>query len=660
MRRFMNKAFAIIVSVVLVCALALQGCTTSSDNEEKKTVRGTHQREIVKTDDKIISDGRTEYKVLIPENASEKILVAKQEFLMFFQEASGIRIEAISDENYDADGKYVSIGHTALLDAENIVPADNLGDEGFEIKTQNKSIFLYGHKDAGALNATYELLNLLFGFETYYYDTYYIDTQVNELALYQYNIKEIPDFKTRATGYDVLTENPTLIRRWRQVEMWELFEQVGEKVHNGVKLLYNTKKVNIFEHSGWFYNNNIDLEPSRWKVNQICYSAHGDVEEQKLMWQVVAEEMIDVIKASNKPKEETLRMHFDLSDNALACSCDACKRAVEEYGSLAGLSVLACNKISDIIEQWMDSEEGKEYKRDFEVYFLAYYGLAAAPVKYDESKKDYIATIVCKENVIPMYAPARMDFMQSVYADVNKEYKEEMERWQKVSNHSFLWSYATNYLDYLVMFDNFGEIQEWYRFAYDSGFKSIREESQDNGQYGGGTGFINFKSYLHSKLQWSVDLDVEKLTNDYFANYFGPAAGIMRDLFDETRIYIAGLKELPENNFGGVNSMWDGYVAANEIYWKKPSLTYWFEKANDAIKAIEPIKTYDPVKYEILYDHIIMERISYEYLLAVACQDDLSAEELNFYRQTLKTDVYKIGMTLMHEHASITDLIGNW
>lgn len=106
--------------------------------------------------------------------------------------------------------------------------------------------------------------------------------------------------------------------------------------------------------------------------------------------------------------------------------------------------------------------------------------------------------------------------------------------------------------------------------------------------------------------------------------------------------------------------MWDGYVAANEIYWKKPSLTYWFEKANDAIKAIEPIKTYDPVKYEILYDHIIMERISYEYLLAVACQDDLSAEELNFYRQTLKTDVYKIGMTLMHEHASITDLIGNW
>jgi len=659
MSKLIKKSVVAIVSLILSSAIMLQGCGCVSGSGENH-YRGTHISEARETSDKIISDGRTEYKLLIPEDASEKIMIAEQEFSTFFKEASGIELAVVNDENYAANGKYISIGNTALLKSENIIPSADLGDDGFEIKTQGKSIFLYGHKDSGVLYATYELLNLLFGFETYYYDTYYIDTQVRELALCQYNIKEIPDFKTRATGYDVLTENPTLIRRWRQVEMWDLFEKVGEKVHNGVKLLYNTKKVNIFEHSGWFYKNNIDLGDMKWKSNQLCYSAHGDEAEQKLMWQVVAEEMIDVIKASDKPKEETIRMHFDLSDNELACSCDGCIRAVSKYGSLAGLSVLACNGISDIIEQWMNSEEGKEYKRDFEIYFLAYYGLAAAPVKYDDVKKENVATISCKENVIPIYAPARMDFMQSVNSDVNKEYKEEMEKWQKVSDHSFLWSYATNFFDYFVMFDNFGEMQEWYRFAYDSGFKAIREESQDNGQFGGGTGFINFKSYLHAKLQWNVDSDVEKLTDSYFDNYFGPASAIMRELFDETRVYIAGLKELPEDNFGGVNSMWDGYVPSNSIYWEKPSLTCWYEKANDALKAIEPVKTTNPIKYETLYNHIIMERMSYLYLLVVSCEEDLNTAELENYRKLLKADILKIGITLWQEHAPITDLIGSW
>ncbi len=671
-----NKTLIKIVSILLATSVVFSSacsCGDNADNSNKTaTYRGTHVYNNTETSEYLVKDGKTDYKILIPENASETLSNAAQELNLFFNQATGINLTTVTAA--EANGKYLSIGATDLFNSSGLGTDKTLGNDGYKITTKGDDVFMYGYKDKGALYAVYGLLNDLFGFEPYYYDTIGLEKNVTEKKLINYDVTEIPDFTVRATGFEIQTANPQWEQRLKVEEMWAMFEDLSVKngvgkTHNSMLIVeqdfYNdpalrdsTYKLKNFNddteyrmyHDEWFWKSK-----SNYKGNQLCFTAHGNEASWELMMKTVADKMIDAIKETSRPAGEVVRMQFSISDNAGKCTCEHCLAAEREYGTYTGLNIKACNKLSDLIEAWMKSDAGKDYARDFEIYFLAYEAMQYVPAKTVNGAKT--VTIKCKDNVVPIVAPAHMDFMQSINAKINEPEKTDMSSWKDVANTLFLWSYSTNFYHYFIMYDNFGEMQEYYQFCYDSGFREIREQSQ-TGQYGGASGFQNLKAWLQAKLYWNVDLNYGELVQSYFDGYFGPASEIMMEVFKRNRAWIAGQKANEDKPYGGRDSMF--FAADDPDFWRIPMLREWLEMCNEAIEALEPLKTTDSALYQTYYDHVAMERISYAYMLATIFEQDIGKAELSEMRTLVKTDVNRLGIPLASWYTSFLDATKDW
>lgn len=668
-----KKIMAALLAVSMLFVSACGSCGGKPEDPTAKTGRGTHVYNNTETNAYIVKDGKCDYEILIPENASETLKNAAQELNLFFKEATEISLSIVTETK--ENGKYLSIGETELYKTSGLSADKTLGTDGYKITTKGSNVFMYGYKDKGALYAVYGLLNDLFGFEAYYVDTYGVEKNVTEKKLVNYDVTEIPDFAVRANGFEIQTANPQWEQRMKIDEMWDMFEDLSVKngvgkTHNSMLILdqdlYNDSKVEGQKYKLKNFNDDTEYEMYHpewyWKAyynykgNQLCFTAHGDDASWELMMKTVADQMIEAIKNTQRPAGEVIRMQFSISDNSGKCGCDACNAAVEEYGTYTGLNIKACNKLSDLVQAWMESDAGKPYARDFEIYFLAYEQMQYVPVKTVNGEK--VVTIKCKENVVPIIAPAHMDFTASINAEINKTDKADMSEWKNVASTMFLWSYSTNFYHYFIMYDNFGEMQEYYQFCYDIGISEIREQSQ-TGQYGGASGFQNLKAWLQSKLQWNVELDFNELLDDYFDAYFGPASEKMRQVFDETRTHIAKQKAREDKPFGGRDSMF--LTTANDPdYWSIPLLEYWRDLCEEAIDTLEPLKMTDSAQYQTYYDHIVMERISYVYMLATIFEDDLGDAKLAEARSTVLTDVSRLGIPLASWYTTFLDATAGW
>ena len=69
----------------------------------------------------MVRNGKTAYRVVIPENATSDIEYAKSELSRFFKEATGINLRFVSDKNltHSADNRYISLGNTNLYKSLN-------------------------------------------------------------------------------------------------------------------------------------------------------------------------------------------------------------------------------------------------------------------------------------------------------------------------------------------------------------------------------------------------------------------------------------------------------------------------------------------------------------------------------------------------------------
>lgn len=659
----------IVIPLLLAFTLLTGACNNpstsldegNSGNEGKG--RGIHIQNITETNEKIINNGKTEYKILIPTSASENVTIAAEELRLFFEQASGISLSIVTDDAYEPNGKYFSIGKTTLLKDKNLKAEADLGGEGFKIITKDSSIFAYGYKDAGALNGVYELLNLLFNFDVYFADWIVLDEDVTELNLNIYDIKEVPDFSVRILS----VSDPIWRRRLRIYNVQHLTtdlrprDSVDARLHNAILVLeqetYNNPEKPETYHPKWFMDSDIRLHSQ----TQLCYTAHGDEAE----WLLMMEEAVNVIKYafidSKLPQEETMYIRFDISDNWRMCKCDGCVAQMDEYGSASGAVVKSCNKISELITAWMNTEEGQPYKRDFQVIFLAYHATVEPPIKIDAATGEEIATIHCLENVIPQFC-FNNDPLFSIYEDEAEATRRGVEGWNKCAKHLFSWLYSANYTDYLHMFDDFGEMQELAQYCYDNGISIFYDEAtrQLNMQ----PGFYLFKLYLGAKLAWNVDANVRELTDKYFTNYFGPASDTMREVFNQHRVYNAGLKNSNDINHLGNGSDGDSaWMDMNQTkFWDFRLVKAWYEMCNEAIEKLEKIKNSNAVAYQHYYDHIAAERLSYIYTLVSVFETQFNSSELQRLKLTFRDDVIRLNVSHATHKAmgDINELLQAW
>lgn len=618
------------ICAILCCAILLSamftGCSDNAFSPSSFSADNSanHISNISETSDYVIKGNKTDYKIVVPENASLTIKEAAKELTQLTNESTGAVLETVSENVAAVGGKYISLGKTSLAASAGI-SYDGLGTDGYIIKTVGESVYVYG-EDYGTLYGVYGLLNDWAGYEFFYKNAYSLEKK-SDVKLKNYDVKEVPDIAYRAAGYGTMWQETQTTNRFRMRSYPSFFVPIrGQIFHNA--FAYLPYEENAVLHPKW-YNSGAD---------QICYTAHGDKSEYDKM----VKETVRVLKEELAGSPDKNMVTFSILDNGNSCVCEECNRLTAKYGAESAAIILFLNDVNADIKEWF-AAEGAEYKRDLKICFFAYNKYVKPPVKFNSSTGKYepVDGIKCDDGVCALIAPLEADYTVDFDSRENESTKSVLLGWNAVSRDISTWFYDTLFVStnvHYVFYNSFNGYQERMRYAYSVGSFWIFNQGQDQ-VYGGMSGFDSFKMYLSSRLSWNVNENYHELKQKFFDNFYGAASGTMTELFDEMSARALYFKE-KLNAGGDCYASWD-----KPEYWTKGALTRWHGYLDKAFEEILPIKDTDGELYERLSAHISYERLGINFLLCTLWSGSLSEEDYEKYRAEFKTDAERSGNT---------------
>ena len=647
MKKIIKKIIG--AALMLTTAFSAFACSGADKGEEeigsgtlKASVytSGVHRLNYTETNEYIVKDSSCGYSIVIPENATERELIAAEELQLFFEEATGIKLPILTDAQavWSNEAKYFSLGQNEIFKAAGVsLGNDELYTDGFVIKTVGKSVFIAGEHTSAALMGVYGYLELDFHYDCFSPTTYYIDTDVTDLKLKKFDVTDVPDIRQRYNGNDFITLGGLVNYRMR----------FGADLHGNVlgdvsaasahtMFSHLPKETHLEKHPKWYSTDG----------SQICYLARGDNAERDAMLDALLEKFKEYAKA--EPNAYIFRLGQE--DKVTWCACESCSQSVMEYGCNSAVLVPFANDLAEKVREWFASEEGAPYKRDFYLSFLSY-GMSLAPPAKENSDGTWSPIderMKCDENVIVYYAPLETDFQNSLYAEENEKFLGYFRGWQACSAEMEVFTYQTNFNHFLVPYDCFDQLQEFYQMAAKSNTIFMVDLGQRN-QAGATTGWMMLKNYLSSKLAWDTNADVNAYTEKFFTYCYGDAADAMLRWYKEYRVHSRYYHDYLRTDSGGIYTN-----IKNTAYWPKDTLDHWSGCVDEALSSIEYLKKLDEAKYQSYYDNIALERISLTFLKVELYATRYAEDYIQEIKLSFKEDCNRLGITQYLEGSSAT------
>ena len=591
----------------------------------------------------VIENGKSDYKILVPENAAQSIETAASELQYFLAEATGVTLNIIAENAAEENGKYISLGATELSEKSGVTASyETLGEQGFIIETKGNDIFIASAREIGTLWGVYGYLEQTLNYDFFYTDVYTIN-KTEKLPLHELHIADRPDMDCRIEAYGYQRFNVTTKNRLRFREYQEIIAPVegGDAYHNSLSYLpveeYG-KNGTVEAHGEWYSASE----------RQLCYTAHGDRNSYEKMTELIAEKMFRSLMST--PYLGYNAINIALTDESnVWCTCDACTENEQKYGAKSSSVVLFCNRVADLLEGKFKGT-GDRRADTFLLSFFAYYDVQAAPVKSvknanGEIEYEYAPEMKLNKHVVPVYAPIRANYTENFETHAsNRDHAENLKLWSVISDHLYVWCYGEYQKDYFLMYDSFAAMQSLYRYCYKLGVSWFYPQAHYNNS--ASPAFVALKGYLQSKLGWNVNADVSALTEKFFNAMYGSESAAMRSVFDEMRLNAR--YQLEELGY-----KWDINDGSNlqSAYWRKNLLLKWLDELyaiNDRLTANGETEEAKAVRLETLTPlHIVTELFG----------DSLTAEKQKKYRTDLYNYSLESGMNRLHENSDITSYL---
>lgn len=655
------KFLSLFLSAVMGCSMILSACNEeeSSSVATVDTVTpvsytdGIHDFTAPQADGYIVKNGSTEYRLVLPETQDEFLTVAEEEFVFFFEQATGIKIPVIKESGdgltHSKEAKYISIGNTKLLASAGLAADESvLGSQGVKIKTVDDSIYLYGGGQQGALYAVYDFLQIVFNWEIYYYDVWEMDENVKNVPMRNFDVTDIPDIELRSASWGPVHGNIDNAGYRFRMQIGGYSQQIiplGDTEHGQLEAeIHNSD--NIIPKAYWY-----DKHPA-WFADsggQICYTAHGDPEEYE---ELLNQATKVIVSGMNKyPKEEFPQYKyicFMIEDDASSCTCNACNNSLNLYGANSGAMVIFCNDLMEKVqEEIVKPENSKAYREDIKLLFFAYMRMLNAPVRYDSIEEEYAPIhpdLQLREDVGVFYAINRgiMNYIIDVYDDSSDEGRNNLEKWHALAKDGggmYFWTYCTVFTAYQFYLDSFNHFtSEGYQYyvAYDAKLFYNQGERQNKDL----TNFDGLKMYLDAKLQWDCTLDEKVLIDNWFNAMYGSVAPMMKEFWGTQREWSI----LIYDKIGRLDKFsYNPQMFSSSVFEYAPLLNF-LEQCNDIQRvAYEMYGESDPKTYEKIKRNIDLEWVPFAYMLLKLYGDSLLPSDRI---ESIKTYFYSLESTL--------------
>jgi hypothetical protein len=420
--------------------------------------------------------GLSAYKIVISGHATTDENNASKELQKYLRQVSGATLPIVTDAT-PAGTAEILIGNNNRLSAVKAgISFQQLGPDGFIIKTVGNDLLLAGGNGRSNTYAVYTFLEKYIGCRKYTPDFAFIPHKPNITIPYIKNDTEIPQFTLRDVNFYADPEYCD----WRKLQRVEKDPEWGQWVVPFTSLV--PAKNYFSSHPEYFALYNGKRVP-----DQLCMT-NDDV------FRIAVENLKKLMAQNPTAKYWTVCQN----DSWSHCQCPNCAHLDALHGNRPQGSLLTM--VNRIAEQFPD----KIIATHAYIYSLA---PPANGLKPDNNVLIVFSTINCNRAV-----PIATDPQQG-------DLRNYLAGWNKLTDKLYIWDYVVQFSNYLSPFPNISTLQPNYQFYAKNGASGIFAQA---------TGYLpgdlsELKSYLISNLMWDPNCDVPALESDFIGHFYGAA-----------------------------------------------------------------------------------------------------------------------------------------
>lgn len=445
---------------------------------------------------------KTAYTITLAGDAIPAEKTAATELQKYLQQVTGATFPIKSESEIAAARPQILVGAgprvRGMLAGQDWA---ELEQDGILIKTSGQNLVLAGGRPRGSLYAVYEFLEQAVGCRWWTQTESTIPSKPT-LTIGAQNTVFTPPFKYREHYTQEMMGPPPFAAIKRENGHTQ---QLGPEWGGVYKFLgfvhtffvYLPPEKYFKDHPEWYTDSANGNKPSTatskmplQETAQLCVTNPVVVE-------AFAKEAIAAID-----KEPTAGyISVSQNDNTNYCSCPDCQKLLAREGGASGPILNFVNKVAIKIRE--------KYPK-FWIETLAYHSTQTPP-----------KTIRPESNVLIRMAPGDADFGHPLNSDWNKDVRDNLIAWSKISPRLFVWTYVTNFVATTLPHPNWDGLGDDMRFFAAHKVKGIFAQGD---QYTGGVGdMTQLRVYLMSKLMWNPALDQDKIIDEFLKGYYGAA-----------------------------------------------------------------------------------------------------------------------------------------
>ncbi|MDP4205752.1 MAG: DUF4838 domain-containing protein [Bacteroidota bacterium] len=436
---------------------------------------------------KLVDQGKSPYKIVIPEGANEMEKKAASELQYSLARVSGVTLPIVSDSvRYKPEE--IIIGRSSHLNNLATRPDfPQLKEDGFRVYTEDKTLVLAGGSHKGTLYAVYYFLEEYLG-----------------CRMFAPDAVEIPHKrKVRIPQIDE-TQQPTFNYR----EVSSLYPRTSQEYADWHKLDNASASENEWGIWGFSFNRLVPVQ--QYFINHPEYFA--EIDGKRVSGGQLCLSNPDLISVVTKSLQTEIgknpsAKYWSVSpnDNNTFCTCSRCRALDQKYGGHAGTLIHFVNQIASKFPDKIISTLATQYTRQ-------------AP-----------RNIKPASNVLVVMSTSGLNRSKPIAEDPESAtFRRDLENWRSLTQNIMIWDIPIQVRSLIGPFPNFYNLKPNLQYFARNHCKMVLEEGSGNSV----SEFHELRSYLTAKLLWNSNADFNSILDDFLNGYYGPAGTYLRQYID--------------------------------------------------------------------------------------------------------------------------------
>ncbi|MCY1723192.1 DUF4838 domain-containing protein [Prolixibacteraceae bacterium Z1-6] len=447
----------------------------------------------------LFSNGKSNYRILVANDASESEKWAARELQHWIQEVGDVELP-VETVNPTYSGPKILVGYNELTAQKTSAKKPEASDETCRYFNDGADIVIYGGSKRGTMYGVMSFLENELGCR-WYTPSVSMVPQKTEYAFERLLHTEKPGVRVRNDFY-FEAFNPVWAAR-NKMNGTLSFDKInpqpgGTENYRAVHTFYPLMSPSEFYDNHPEYYSLIDGKRI-YDHAQLCLT-NPDV------LKIVTERTIKTIREN----PDYLIYSVSQNDWRNPCQCDKCQAIAREEGSESGPVIWFVNQVAEAVE--------KEFPDKY-IGTLAYQYTRTPP-----------KNISPRKNVVIRLCSIECCFSHDFETcPENRSFINDLKGWAAISPQLYIWDYVVNFSHYIMPYPNFGVLQTNIQTLRNNKAIGIMEQAAYQSR---GGEFAELRAYLISKLLWNPECNVEKVIDDFMFGYYGRSGQYVREYFD--------------------------------------------------------------------------------------------------------------------------------